>query len=148
MVEFFHYPAKNFDGKNIKITIATGPVIIDKNKFLLHVSSSTGKYQFTGGRLDDSKSPQENAMYWPLHDLGVNIKLADGVDPFIIMDQMNINGEKEKIILIHYLASIEKDSTPTKGEFKWFSLDEILELEKRDNVSSPNIRIAAQHFLK
>lgn len=64
MTEFYKYYTKDFEGNDNKITIASGPVVInEEGKFLLHVSQNTGKYQFIGGRLDDKKSVIENAIF-------------------------------------------------------------------------------------
>ena len=60
----FSHPYSDFTGHIGAFTISTGPVIVSKdgNKVLLHISSSTNKYQFIGGRLDDSLSFRENAL--------------------------------------------------------------------------------------
>jgi len=147
MTNIFNYPAKNFKNQDIKIGISTGPVIIsEEGKFLLHISSSTGKYQFTGGRLDDGKSPKENAIFRPKEDIGLEVELVESVDPLIITDEIERNGEKEKIILIHYLAKLKDGFEPDLSKCAWFTLDEVEELEKNNNVSSPNILIGCKYF--
>lgn len=148
MTDFYHYPAQQFSGAAMTITIASGPVIMNSDaQFLLHVSASTGKYQFTGGRLDDTKSPQENAVFRTWEDLGLRVTLTPDLEPFVVVDEIERDGKKELLTLIHYVASVEAGSTPTKGDWKWFTLDEIIALEKVGNVSSPNIRIACEYFL-
>ncbi len=149
MVDFYHYNSQNFKGENSTVTIATGPVIIDGNgNYLVHRAESTGKYQFTGGRLDDSKSSKDNAVFRPFEDLNVEIELINKINPFIVSDEIKREGVKETLILIHYLAKLKKNSKPKKGEWKWFSLEEIIKMEKNDEVSSPNIRLACEHFSK
>ncbi len=48
MTTVFSYPYRNFSEDIGNITISTGPVVVNKNrdKVLLHLSSTTGKYQF------------------------------------------------------------------------------------------------------
>jgi ADP-ribose pyrophosphatase YjhB (NUDIX family) len=147
MTNIFSYPAKNFKNQEIRIGINSGPVIIGKDgKFLLHVSSSTGKYQFTGGRLDDNKSPKENAIFRPKEDLGLEVELIENLEPLIIADEIERNGNKEKLILIHYLAKLKNGFEPDLSRCAWFTLDEVQELEKNNNVSSPNILIGCKWF--
>ena len=64
MSTIFSHSYSDFSGHIGAFTISTGPVIVSKNdaKILLHISSSTNKYQFIGGRLDDSLSFRENAL--------------------------------------------------------------------------------------
>lgn len=147
MPNLFNYPAKNFKNQDIKMSINSGPVIIGEDgRFLLHISRSTGKYQFTGGRLDDSKSPKENAIFRPKEDVGLEVELIDSSDPLIIADEIERNGEKEKLILINYLAKLRDGFTPDLSRCAWFTLDEVKELEKNNNVSSPNILIGCKYF--
>ena len=147
MPNLFSYPAKNFKNEDIKININSGPIIIGEDgRFLLHISTSTGKYQFTGGRLDDNKSPKENAIFRPKEDVGLEVELIENSDPLVIADEIERNGEKEKIILIHYLAKLKNGFKPDLSRCAWFALDEVKELEKNDNVSSPNILIGCQYF--
>lgn len=147
MPNFFKYPAKNFKNQATKISINSGPVIIGEDgRFLLHISSSTRKYQFTGGRLDDSKSPKENAIFRPKKDIGLEVELIDNIDPLIIVDEIERDGEKEQMILIHYLAKLKNGFKPDLSKCAWFTLDEVKELEKNDNVSSPNILIGCEYF--
>ncbi|MCB9802940.1 NUDIX hydrolase [Candidatus Nomurabacteria bacterium] len=147
MPNFFKYPAKNFKNQDIKISINSGPVIIGEDgRFLLHISSSTGKYQFTGGRLDDSKSPKENAIFRPKEDVGLEVELIKNLNPLVISDEIERNGEKEKLVLIHYLAKLKDGFEPDLSRCSWFTLDEVKELEKNNNVSSPNILIGCKYF--
>ncbi len=149
MTNIFNYSAKNFKNQDIKISINSGPVIIGEDgRFLLHISSSTGKYQFTGGRLDDSKSPKENAVFRPREDVGLEVELIEKLEPLIIADEVERNGEKEKMILIHYLAKLKDGFKPDLSKCAWFTLDEVKELEKNNNVSSPNIVIGCKFFTR
>lgn len=149
MTNIYSYPAKNFKNEDIKIGINSGPVIIGEDgKFLLHISKSTGKYQFTGGRLDDSKSIKENAIFRANEDIGLEVELIEGVEPMIIADEITRDGVKEKIILIHYLAKLKDGFKPDLTKCAWFSLDEVRKLEEENNVSSPNIVIGCEFFAR
>lgn len=64
MSTIFSHPYSDFAGHIGAFTISTGPVIVSQagDTVLLHISSSTHRYQFIGGRLDDSLSFRENAL--------------------------------------------------------------------------------------
>jgi len=148
MVDFYHFPTINFNKKRQFLTIASGPVIInDKKEFLLHRAESTNKFQFSGGRWDDSKSPIDNAIFRPFEDLGVHVEIIGEVEPFVIQDKIQREGKEEILVLIHYLANIKEGSKPVKGNFGWFSSKEIIEMEKRNELSSPNISLACDYFI-
>ncbi|NMB56791.1 hypothetical protein GYA19_02530 [Candidatus Beckwithbacteria bacterium] len=105
MTDFYHYKAIDFAKNQITTTIATGPVVInDKKEFLLHISPSTNKYQFAGGRLTDTKSSQENVIFRPWEDMKIKVKLIQGFEPFVVVDEIVRDGQKEIMTLIHYLA--------------------------------------------
>jgi ADP-ribose pyrophosphatase YjhB (NUDIX family) len=147
MVNFYNYRAHNFKGKPVNLTIASGPVIFnDKKEFLLHRSESSGKYQFIGGRLDCKKTLRENAIFRAAQE-GFKVLLKE-VEPFVIVDEIKRNKEKEIVVLIHYLAELDSKVMPESGEWGWFSIDQIKDLEKKDDVSTPNILLAAKFFLK
>ena len=149
MTDFYHSNAVNFNGEPIKYTNATGPVLInEENKIFLHRADSTGKHQFIGGRLDDSMSPKENAIHRAKEDLGLEVELIEKVEPFHVIDKIEREGKEETLVLTHYLAKIKKGSSPNKGEFGWFSLEEIIEMDSNNEISSPNIVLASKHFMK
>lgn len=148
MTQIFSYPAKNFSRQDIKIGINSGPIIMSaEGQFLLHISRSTGKYQFTGGRLDDNRSPKENAIFRPKEDVGLEVELIADIEPLIIADEIERNGAKETLVLIHYLAKLQDGFEPDLTRCSWFTLDEVKELEKNNNVSSPNILIGCEYFI-
>lgn len=146
MTDFYHYKIRDFKSNSLTTTIASGPVIINnKKEFLLHRAKSTGKFQFSGGRVDDNLSFKENAVFRPFEDLGIEIELFDN-DPFVIIDEIKRDGVKEILTLIHYLGKLKKNSLPVKGEWSWVSLEEIQEMNKIGELSSPNIILACEHF--
>ncbi|OGY92044.1 MAG: hypothetical protein A3B31_03805 [Candidatus Komeilibacteria bacterium RIFCSPLOWO2_01_FULL_53_11] len=135
----------NLDGTKCEITIASGPVIVnDEGKILLHRSPDTGKYQFTGGRLDDDFSPRANAKYRPAQDLGAEIELVAGVEPLIIQGEV---GKGKRVVLIHYLARLSDRENPLRGEYKWCTLKEVRAMHAKGEMSSPNVLLATEFFL-
>jgi hypothetical protein len=143
----YSYPCTTLYSAPEKITISTGPVIIDKKKgkVLLHVSPDTGKYQFIWGRLDDTLNFRENALKRAQEVIGDNPITLDATEPLIIFWTIEKEGYEENILLVHYLGTIEHEEDI--GEADWFSLDEIILLDAENKTSSENIRIASQHFL-
>jgi hypothetical protein len=130
------------------MTISTGPVVVNKmnTKVLLHLSASTGKYQFIGGRLDDSLSFRENALYRAREVVGENLVIITHDTPTILLDTIDRDGEIETILLVHYKASIENETITWNA--RWFTIEEIETLHKDNQLSSPNILICSTEFLK
>lgn len=147
MTTFFGYTYSDFSWNTWKITHCSWPVLISKeNKILLHISSSTGKYQFIGWRLDDSLSLRENALEKAWEVLSQdNITLCEN-NPCVIIDEIKREWEVEKLILVHYKAELGNESEIWEAE--WKSLEEVYELEKENMLSSPNVVIAAKYFLE
>lgn len=147
-MDLYHKEGKNFKGENIKLTHCSGPVIKnEKNEFLLHRAPSSGKFQFTGGRLSDDLSLKENAVFRPKEDLEVEVELRDGIDPLIIVDKINRDGNDETLVLVHYIADLKTDLVSSIGDWVWKSFEEICEMDLNEELSSPNIKIACEHFL-
>ena len=72
MTTFFCLPAFDFTGKEPQFTITTCPVVVDQNseKILLHMGTSTGRWQFIGGRYEDNATFRENAIAHGQKELG------------------------------------------------------------------------------
>lgn len=64
MTTFFCLPVYDFTGREHQFTIATCPIVVDKthSKILLHIGTSTQKWQFIGGRYEDTMTFRENAI--------------------------------------------------------------------------------------
>jgi hypothetical protein len=149
MTTFFSIPTLDFNGGTRKLTISTGPVVMDhaRNKILLHKSSTTLKWQFIWGRYDDSLTFRENALERAREIVGDNrVTLIDTEHPIILLDTMDMCGYEEQILLVHYSATIADEDDI--WEAKWFSLDEIVMLDAKNETSSENVKIASEHFLK
>lgn len=87
----YSHPYSRFDGSTGQITIATGPVIVskDREKVLLHTSTETGKWQFIGGRLDDSESIRSNALARAKEVVGDNVVRLLDLPPLVILDTID-----------------------------------------------------------
>jgi hypothetical protein len=130
MSTHFQLPFSNFSGQSSLLTIATGPVILsqDRTRVLLHISSTTQKYQFVGGRLDDTLSFRDNALERAYEVISrENTISLDERDPCIFMDQIDQNGVNKTVLLIHYLAQIRDEVMV--GDANWFTLNEVRVLE-------------------
>lgn len=147
MNDIFSYDYIGLDKTDWKITICSGPVIIDQQwKILLHISSSTGKYQFIWGRLNDSESLQQNALSRGAEVLWHQDISLLSREPLCIHGEINRNWQVEKLVLFHYLAKLNDESSIWEAE--WKTLEEIEDLQSKDMLSSENILIASKHFLE
>lgn len=148
MTTIFSYPYIDLTEVSGKITISTGPVIVSKawDKVLLHISETTHKYQFIGGRLDDNLNFRENAIARAKEVIGNNVITLSDTDPLIIKGTIERDGHDEDIILIHYLGSICDEESIENA--RWFSLNEVILLDAENKTSSENIKIASEHFLR
>lgn len=149
MTTFFCIPALDFTGAAAQFTIATGPVIVNTShdKVLLHKWESTGKWQFIGGRYDDSLTFRENALEKAHEVLWDNtVTLHDTEHPIVILDTIDLRGYEEKTLLVHYQATIQDEGNI--GDCAWFSLDEIRMLDAKNETSSENVKMVSEQFLK
>ncbi len=147
MSVIYSYPCTTLFWDQEKITLSTGPVIIDKKKerVLLHLSEDTEKYQFIWGRLDDSLSFRENALTRAQEIVGDNPITLASSDPLILLGSIERAWDDENILLVHYLGTIEREDDI--GEARWCTLDEVILLDSENKTSSENVRIASMHFL-
>lgn len=145
MADIFSYDFQDFDGQNGKISICSGPVIFnDEGEVLLHVSTSTKKYQFIWWRLDDSKSLRENLIARSAKVLWHSDITIVNDSPLCLLGDIEREWKKEKVLLYHYKCSLNSSHDIWDAEWKTFS--ELKELAKQDMLSSPNILIAVEHF--
>jgi len=141
MLEFQHYPAVSGKGKKIKIAIASGPVIIEHGQVLLVKHGKNNFWKFPGGRLRDDNSIADNAKREVKEELGIKIKLIG--KPFVVVVERLEKGEKECVILIHYLAKrLTKRIIPGHDIRKW-AWHNINNLPKD---CAENIKLAVKYF--
>ncbi|MDO8556741.1 MAG: NUDIX domain-containing protein [Nanoarchaeota archaeon] len=146
-MDLYSLPGFLLDGSSTKVTFASGPVIIRDGKVLVHRASSTGKLQFIGGRVDDAKSFQQVAVAKAWDDCGVKVKLLVDSAPLPVLGEIDRHGVKEWVVLVHYLADMVNAAPEIPGEYRWCSLQELEMLNKQGDLSSPNMIIAAKHFM-
>lgn len=137
---------KNFDGVNkegqpIKVTLASGPVIIDDGRVLLDKHGDDEFWKFPGGRLPDDRSIQETAIEQVKDELGIKVDLKG--EPFIMAFDREKDGVKEYVVLIHYLAEWRGQIKPGRHikEWKW------LDVANLPEDCAPNIKPVVNHFL-
>ena len=143
MIEFNHYPAQGTAGEDIKITIASGPVIIEDGQVLLDKHGDNNFWKFPGGRLCDDNSPRDNARREAKEELGIAIELTS--EPFVVVVERIETGVKNYVILIHYLAKRLTDQIiPGVDILQWAWHD----VNNLPADCAENIRLAVEHFKK
>jgi len=145
MATLFNYPYIWLDESQWTLTHCSGPVVIHEDKVLVHIWSSTGKYQFIWGRLDDTLSLRENAINTAQEVLW-HRDITLEWEPLAILWEISRDNKPETIILFHYKATLS--DVNKVWEWEWKTLEEILQLEKEDMISSKNIVIASKYFLE
>ena len=144
MTEIYNYPYIWLNGTPWTMTHCSWPVIIHEDKILLHISRSTGKYQFIWGRLDDELSHRENAIIRAEEVLWHRDIILEHT-PLSIIGEIGRNTNTEMLILFHYKAALQNPENI--WEWEWKTLPEIEQLAKDDMLSSENVLIASTHFL-
>lgn len=142
MLLFKHLDIVNKDNSPVKITIASGPVIIHENKVLLDKHDDPF-WKFPGGSVQDDESFHVTAIREAKEELGLVVKLSD--DPFIVAFDREYKGLKEYVVLIHYLASIgDMNVTPGKDVTAW----EWFDVNNLPQDVAPNVKSVVEHFIK
>ncbi|PIS05124.1 MAG: hypothetical protein COT81_02775 [Candidatus Buchananbacteria bacterium CG10_big_fil_rev_8_21_14_0_10_42_9] len=136
MAEFKHFDAVSHDGDSVKVTIVSGPVILDDSKILLDKHSGDGLWKFPGGKLIDDNSPRDNAIREVHEELGIDIEIQS--EPYVVAFTRDYEGVTEYIILIHYLAdySGQIQPAPEIEEWGWHDVDNL------PDDCAPNIKLA------
>lgn len=89
---------------------------------------------------------RESALHHGQEVVGKNtITLLDEEHPVLIMDEVDLREEEEQVLLIHYRATIADESNI--GDASWFTLDEVMMLDAKEETSSSNVRIISERFL-
>ena len=117
--------------------IASGPVIIQKRngvkKTLLvkHGDKPQNelKWKFCGGKLLKGWSLKNNAIREAKEEIGVKIKIISELPTLELWQETPETGNQqpELIILIHYLAKIDKEPVKTNEilDMQWFDIDNL-----------------------
>lgn len=125
MIEFKHYSCIGKDGEETELTIASGPVIVEKGRVLLDKHGDDKFWKFPGGKQLDTSNFLENAMREVDEELGLEVKLIG--KPCVMTFEREHNKKKEYVILVHYLAkrSGEIKAGRDVREYNWFDVDSL-----------------------
>lgn len=142
MANFRHFTnARALVGEAIKVTIASGPVIIEKDKVLLDKHGEDSFWKFPGGAQKEGVSIQKNAKSVVKAELGIEVVLEG--KPFILAFTQKSEGIIEYFILIHYRARrLTEKITPGKHVREWGWHD----IGNLPFDCAPNIRPVVKHF--
>jgi len=128
--------------------VVAGPVIINEDgKVLLDRDEKDSFWKFCGGKQKDKEPFTKTAKRRAKEELGIEIKIRSD-RPFILPIKKEANEGTDEIILLHYIADIVGgEIKPVEGivDWKWFSIEELEELEKRKELGE-NIFPALKHF--
>ncbi len=142
MTEFKGFPGVDNAGQPVKLTIASGPVIIEKGKVLLDKHGDDNFWKFPGGRLADDTSPRDSAALHVKAELGLKATLTG--EPFVMAFTRVKDGITDYVVLIHYSASRQGDVRPGPEikEWAWHDVNNL------PADCAPNIKPALNHFAK
>ena len=117
--------------------IASGPVIIQKRNNVLktllvkHGDKPVNqlKWKFPGGKLIKNSSLKNNAIREAQEEIGVKIKITSELPTLELWQEIPETGDQqpELIILVHYLAEIDKEPIQGKGilAMQWFDINDL-----------------------
>ena len=135
-MEFNKYEGIGKSGEKIKVTIASGPVIIEDGKVLVDKHGDDEFWKFPGGKQLDNLDFLSNAKMRVKEELGIEVKLEG--EPFV----MAFEREKEYVILVHYLA--KRIGEVKKGEdvreYTWLDINDL------PDDCAPNIKPVLEYF--
>ncbi len=122
----------------MKYVIASGPVIIEKEKVLLVKAGKDNFWKFPGGQPKKGESLEATCRREVKEELGISVKLIKSIKPLIVRRHDSV------FISITYLAKRQgkiKSGRNTR-QHKWFPLNKL----PRD--LGPNIKPVIQDYLK
>lgn len=121
-----------------KFIVASGPVIIDDGRLLVSKDEKDDFYKLPGGIVKEGENLEDACLRKAKQELNADIEIIRPLFPKILYENPQTK-EKMVIVLINYLAKL-KNKTEIKAiepvkDFKWISVDKIME----ENVS-PNVK--------
>lgn len=143
MTEFRHYNSIDESGKSVKLTIASGPVIIEKGKVSLDKHGEDDFWKFPGGAQKDNLSFQENTKKEVKAELGIEVELSG--EPFVFAFERDYKGVKEYVILIHYRAGRKDQEIKPRGDVREYVWHDVNNLPKG---LAPNIMPVVKYFIE
>lgn len=144
MVEFNRLETLTPDGSVARVTIATGPVVIENGKVLLDKHGEDAFWKFPGGKLNDGYTPRTNAIKEIQEELGVGVELFDR-SPVIVAFDREKDGLKEHVILVHYLAKLTSRGIRPGRDVREFIWADIKNLPAD---CAPNIKPVVEKFAR
>jgi 8-oxo-dGTP pyrophosphatase MutT (NUDIX family) len=114
----------------MKLTIASGPVIVEKGMVLLDKHGKDKFWKFPGGRIKKNESLEECAKKRAKEELGIDVGLIRPIKPMVIWRK------NETVILIHYLAKRKGKIKPGRHVREWAWIP----IKKLPKDIGPNIR--------
>ena len=147
MTEIFSYSSTDLNESPRKITICSGSIILSSEwRILVHISSSTQKYQFIWWRLDDTTSLRKNAVNRAEEVLWHKNMILSDEDLLCVTWKVDRDWVSEDLILFHYRAKLEDEADIWAAE--WKTLEQLEELWGKNMLSSKNVLIASKYFLE
>ena len=141
MTDLYHFQGESSERSPTKLTIASGPVIIEDGKVLLDKHGDDDFWKFPGGRMPDGVSIKENCILKAKEELGVDIELLS--NPFLITLEKEQDGVKEYVLLVHYAAKRKNEEISPREDIKEWAWHD---LENLPEDCAPNIESAVKHF--
>jgi ADP-ribose pyrophosphatase YjhB (NUDIX family) len=129
-------------------------IIVHKQKALLLLHKSLGKWFPVGGHINRGELPQDAALREVREEAGLEVRLYDIDKPLEARDAKqlirpmhmlleNINESLQHIDFIYYASSDSEKLAPQDGEtanLKWFTSEEIMTLESApENVKEYSV---------
>jgi|SRR6056297_587814 len=126
--------------------IASGPVIIEKNKVLLAKHGHDNFWKFIGGKVESSDLKKKDPLQYTCcreakEELGVDLDIIKPLKPMLIKKP---GSPKTVILLIHFLAKKTNKIKPGKDiiDWNWFNIN------KLPSDCAPNIRPVVKQYLE
>ncbi len=114
------------------VVIASGPVIIKKDKILLNKHGESNLWKFPGGDITENSGDLESwAVKKVFEEMGLEVKIIKPIKPMVIWKK------DEVIILIHYLAKLITEEIKPAGYIKEYAW---LDINNLPDDCSPNIK--------
>ena len=144
-MEFYKFPAENLDRPELqgKLTIASGPVIIENGKVLLDQHGEEKLWKFPGGKVMSNENFEQTAKREVLEELKVVVEISG--DPYALTFTKEKDGVIVTVVLLHYFAKRVNDVVEAGRDvdkFGWFDVNDL------PTDSHPNVAPVVKHFVE
>ena len=129
----------------IKIIIASGPVIVEDGRVLVNQHGDTTFWKFCGGKVENfNENLSDAAVREVKEEMGIDVDILN-LTPFLTYAHKDFPPkDRVDVILVHFLAKRVGDINPGADIRKWEWLD-IANLPPDDDLA-PNIKPTLKHF--